>query len=235
MKILNVIPVNSDVYTDEIDKYVRKYLGENTVMDTVRIHNGSPSIECEYDELVNSPYVVELVKQGEKDGYDAVFINCFGDPGVAAARECVDVPVFGGYEPAVLVAMGLADKIGIVTVVPNVVEPITRHTAAERFEGRVVSISDIGIPVLELSDHKKLCTAVLNESIKVIKEKGVQAIVLGCTGVVNVTEEVKKALCEEGFDIPVIEAAQSALMMLELYAKMGLSQSRLAYLKPTEK
>lgn len=235
MKILNVIPCNSDIFTPEMEKYVCRFLSEDTVVDSERLYEGTPSIEGAYDEVINSPYAVDIAKKGEKNGYDAIFMNCFGDPGVAAARECVDVPVFGGYEPAVLVAMGLADKIGIVTVVFNVVEPITRHTAAERFEGRVVSISDIGIPVLELSDHKKLCTAVLNESIKVIKEKGVQAIVLGCTGVVNVTEEVKKALCEEGFDIPVIEAAQSALMMLELYAKMGLSQSRLAYLKPTEK
>ena len=235
MKILNVIPCNSDIFTPEMEKYVCRFLSEDTVVDSERLYEGTPSIEGAYDEVINSPYAVDIAKKGERNGYDAIFMNCFGDPGVAAARECVDVPVFGGYEPAVLVAMGLADKIGIVTVVPNVVEPITRHTAAERFEGRVVSISDIGIPVLELSDHKKLCTAVLNESIKVIKEKGVQAIVLGCTGVVNVTEEVKKALCEEGFDIPVIEAAQSALMMLELYAKMGLSQSRLAYLKPTEK
>ena len=208
MKILNVIPCNSDIFTPEMEKYVCRFLSEDTVVDSERLYEGTPSIEGAYDEVINSPYAVDIAKKGEKNGYDAIFMNCFGDPGVAAARECVDVPVFGGYEPAVLVAMGLADKIGIVTVVPNVVEPITRHTAAERFEGRVVSISDIGIPVLELSDHKKLCTAVLNESIKVIKEKGVQAIVLGCTGVVNVTEEDKKALCAEGFDISVIEAAQ---------------------------
>ena len=51
MKILNVVPVNSDVYTPEIDNYVRMYLGEDTVLDTVSIHNGSPSIECEFDVI----------------------------------------------------------------------------------------------------------------------------------------------------------------------------------------
>ena len=64
MKILNVVPVNFDVFTPEINAYVSKYLGPDTVMDTVRIQNGKPSIEGEYDELVNAPYVVELVKQG---------------------------------------------------------------------------------------------------------------------------------------------------------------------------
>lgn len=235
MKILNVVPVNSDVYTPEIDNYVRMYLGEDTVLDTVRIHNGSPSIECEFDEMTNSPYVVDLVIKGEKEGYDAAFVNCFGDPGVAAARECVDIPVFGGFEPAVLIAMGLADKIGIITVVPNVVPVIKRHIAAEHLDGRVVSVRDIGIAVLELCNHERLCNAVLNESLKAVKEDGVQAIVLGCTGMVDVTETVRAGLKDLGYDIPVIEAAHSALNMLEMYAKMGLRHSRLTYLKPTSK
>lgn len=232
MKILNVIPCNSDVFTPEMELYASKYLSNGTFVDSVRLQKGTPSIEGAYDELINSPYAVELAKER---GYDAVFINCFGDPGVKAARECVDIPVFGGFEPAVLIAMGLADKIGIVTVVPNVVQPIQRHIAAEKLGGRVVSVRDIGIPVLELCDHEKLCNAVFNESVKAIREDGAQAIVLGCTGMVNVTDTVQARLKEHGYDIPVIEAAQSAMMMLELYAKMGLKHSRLAYRKPTDK
>ena len=55
MKILNVVPVNSDIFTPEINAYVKKYLGPDTIMDTVRIQSGKPSIEGEYDELVNAP------------------------------------------------------------------------------------------------------------------------------------------------------------------------------------
>lgn len=52
---------------------------------------------------------------------------------------------------------------------------------------------------------------------------------------VDVAEEVKRLLKDDGFDIPVIEAAKSAVMMLELYVKMGLKHSRLTYLPPAEK
>ena len=235
IRILNVIPCNSDVFTPDMAAYAGKYLDEHTVVDSVRLREGTPSIEGALDELLNSPHAVELAIKGEQDGYDAVFINCFGDPGVAAARECVDIPVFGGFEPAVLIAMGLADKIGIITVVPNVVPVIKRHIAAEHLDGRVVSVRDIGIAVLELCNHERLCNAVLNESLKAVKEDGVQAIVLGCTGLVDVTETVRAGLKDLGYDIPVIEAAHSALNMLEMYAKMGLRHSRLTYLKPTSK
>ena len=52
---------------------------------------------------------------------------------------------------------------------------------------------------------------------------------------VDVTETVRAGLKDLGYDIPVIEAAHSALNMLEMYAKMGLRHSRLTYLKPTSK
>ena len=39
----------------------------------------------------------------------------------------------------------------------------------------------------------------------------------------------------EKYDIPVLEAAQSALKLCEVYAKMGLRQSRLTYMTPPER
>ena len=235
MKILNVVPCNSDIFTLEMNAYISKYLCEDTVIDSVRLQEGTPSIEGEWDELINAPHAVKLAIQGEKDGYDAIFINCFGDPGVHAARECVDIPVFGGFEPAMLIAMGLADRIGVVTIMPNVVPVLHRHAAAAHLDGRLVSVRDVGIPVLDLCDHQKLCNAVVRESILAIQQDGVQAIVLGCTGMVGVTVTVEEGLKDAGYEVPVIEAARSAVMLLELYAKMGLRHSRLTYLKPTQK
>lgn len=235
MRILNIVPVNSDVFTSVEVAYLRTHLGEDTVLDSVRLSAGKPSIEGEYDETVNAPHVVELAIQGERDGYDAIFINCFGDPGVRAARECVGIPVFGGFEPAVLLALGLGDRIGIVTVVPNVVPMLRRSTAAAQLGGRIVSVRDIGIPVLELGGNDALSAAIAAEAKKAVVEDAVEVIVLGCTGMVDVAEKVKRLLNADGYDIPVVEAAQSAVMMLEMYVKMGLRHSRLTYLPPAEK
>ncbi|MDV6277188.1 aspartate/glutamate racemase family protein [Rhodococcus erythropolis] len=52
---------------------------------------------------------------------DGVFITCFVDPRVQAAREIVDAPVVGGFEPSFLTAMSLGDRVGVVTILPNVV------------------------------------------------------------------------------------------------------------------
>ena len=206
VKILNLLPVTGDVLTPEMFKYMRKYLEPDTEVQTYQITSGPPSIECEYDEALAAPDVLRLVKQGEEDGFQAIFINCFGDPAVKAAREYVDIPVFGGFEPATHFALGLA-----------------------------VSIRNVNIPVEELQDHEKLCKALVEQSLLAIREDGAQAIVMGCTGFVDVAERIKHDLLAEGYNVPVLEAAQSALKLCEVYAKMGLRQSRLTYMTPPER
>ena len=37
------------------------------------------------------------------------------------------------------------------------------------------------------------------------------------------------------YDIPVLEAGQSAVMMCQLYAKMGLKQSRITYMRSPQR
>ena len=82
VKILNLLPVTGDVLTPEMFKYMCKYLESDTEVQTYQITSGPPSIECEYDEALAAPDVLRLVKQGEEDGFQAIFINCFGDPAV---------------------------------------------------------------------------------------------------------------------------------------------------------
>lgn len=223
------------LYGDEIIVYMRKYLEPDTEVQTYQITSGPPSIECEYDEALAAPDVLRLAKQGEEDGFHAIFINCFGDPAVKAAREYVDIPVFGGFEPATHIALGLADSISIVTVLPNVVPNVEGNVSKARLNGRIVSIRNVNIPVEELQDHEKLCKALAEQSLLAIREDGAQAIVMGCTGIVDVAERIKHDLLAEGYDVPVLEAAQSALKLCEVYAKMGLRQSRLTYMTPPER
>ena len=58
---------------------------------------------------------------------------------------------------------------------------------------------------------------------------------MGCTGIVGINAEMVNRLRKDGYDIPVLEAAQCAMTLLELYAKMGLYQSRETYMEPPKK
>src|SRR5437773_8798057 len=65
------------------------------VVERVPIERGPASIESEFDEALAAPDVIARAIEAERDGCDAVVVNCFGDPGVRAAREAVGIPVLG--------------------------------------------------------------------------------------------------------------------------------------------
>ena len=102
-------------------------------------------------------------------------------------------------------------------------------------ERRVTSVRTLNMPVLELQDHEKLMTNLYQECKKAIEEDHVSVLVMGCTGIVGINAEMVNRLRKDGYDIPVLEAAQCAMTLLELYAKMGLYQSRETYMEPPKK
>ena len=222
VRIKQVVPVTGDFLLDQATRdYIGKYLAPDTVVDVEVIPEGQYSIESEYDEAVNAPQVV-------------IYVDCFGDPGVRAARECVSIPVFGGFEPAMLMAMGLGDKIGIVTVLKNVIPLIEGNIAKAHLDGRTTKVRAVNMPVADLENTEKLIENLVPECIRSI-EDGASVIVLGCTGMIDVAENVQARLLAEGFDVPVVEAAGAALNTVEMYAKMKLKHSGLTYMAPPEK
>lgn len=236
MKIKQIVPVTGDFLLDEETMaYNAKYLDPDTTVEVCQITEGQLSIESEFDEAINSAQVVKLCKEVGTADCDGIFVDCFGDPGVRGARECLDIPVFGGFEPAIHIGLGLGDKLGIVTVLKNVIPMIEGAVAKARLTERVVSIRSVDIPVADLEDKALLISHLTKESIRAIEEDGAAVIVLGCTGMVDVAEAVRENLLKKGYDLPVIEAAQAALNTIEMYAKMGLKPSRMTYMTPPEK
>lgn len=236
MKLLNLPPIiNTGFGGEEMNDYIAKYLLPDTKLDTWYLDYGPSSIEGEYDEALAAANVVLKCIEAEKAGYDAVFVNCFGDPGVRAAREAVNIPVFGGFEPIAYYALGTADKIGIVTVLPEVVPMIEGEIVRYGLEKRFTKVRYVNIPVLDLEAIETLVQAVIKESKRAITEDGAGTIVLGCTAMAGVKEQVEKALEEEGYRVPVMEAGQTAVVMLETFVRMDLYHSRATYMAAREK
>ena len=166
MKIKQIVPVTGDFLLDEETMaYNAKYLDPDTTVEVCQITEGQLSIESEFDEAINSAQVVKLCKEVGTADCDGIFVDCFGDPGVRGARECLDIPVFGGFEPAIHIGLGLGDKLGIVTVLKNVIPMIEGAVAKARLTERVVSIRSVDIPVADLEDKALLISHLTKESI----------------------------------------------------------------------
>jgi len=234
-KILILIPIVPTQVVPEVKQEVDQVLAPDFTADYVNVKEGTCTIESLYAEYLNTGEIIRLSKEAEKNGYDGIFVDCFGSPGVSVVRELVDIPVVGGFDGAVLMANSIAQKFSIVTVVPSVDSMLESEARDLGITGNLASIRNVNMPVKDLSDKKKLIAHLVEESKQAITVDGAQAIVLGCTGMLDVVETVANELKKAGLPAPVIDPTFAAVCSLQSLIRCGLSQSRLTYYKSDAK
>ncbi|MBV9427087.1 MAG: aspartate/glutamate racemase family protein [Bradyrhizobiaceae bacterium] len=231
-RILVILPVNNQTNGEGILEELASAIAPDFELELRRLADGEPFIDNRYEEAVNTRAILVLAKAAEKEGYDGIFINCFGEPGVEAARELVKIPVIGGFRPALLAAKLLAQTYSIITITKNSV-PIVR-SLANWLGVMPASIRDINMHILQLHDRKQLVERLVDQSTKAIVEDGAEAIVLGCTGISGLSDTIAEALAAAGKPAPVIDPGKAAVGFLQALIRAQISQSRLTYAKPMD-
>ncbi|WP_250656226.1 aspartate/glutamate racemase family protein [Alkalimarinus coralli] len=234
-KIKVIIPIVPTQVIDEVKQEVEQVLAPDFSADYINVKSGTCFIESRYAEFLNTADIIKLSQQAEKDGFDAIFIDCFGSPGVSVVRELVDIPVLGGFDGAVLMAMSIAQRFSIITVVPSVDSMLESQARDLGITGNLASIRNVNIPVKDLSDKTKLIKHLLEQSKQAITSDGAEAIVLGCTGMLDVVTAVADGLKEMKLPAPVIDPTFAAICTLQSLVRCGLSQSRLTYYRSDAK
>ncbi|WP_211658421.1 aspartate/glutamate racemase family protein [Phytoactinopolyspora halophila] len=235
MRLTAISPILGEGFEAEVEKETATWIPHDVELDVRSVRYGVESIECEYDEVLCAPPILEQVEMAVAAGTDGVFVSCFADPAVAAARERVDVPVVGGFEPPVLTALSLGERVGIVTVLPNVVPTIRasirRHGLAERCS----SIRVVDMPVLGLADRETMLVRLHEQARAAIDGDEADVIVLGCTGMSGAAAELQQRLATSGPTVPVVDPTGAAIGWLLHLARLGVTSSRATYLPPPDK
>ena len=123
MKLLLANPNTSRAVTDRIAAAARAAASAGTTIQAVTAAVGVPYIATRAEAVIGARAVLELFAEhagGAKhaSGADAAVVAAFGDPGLAAARELLDIPVVGMAEAAMLTACMLGRRFAIVTFAP---------------------------------------------------------------------------------------------------------------------
>ena len=234
MKIRVVTPIITEGFTEAAD--FEPHARADVVVSHTQIDTGPASIESEFDEALAIPDTLAKIVQAEREGVDAVVIDCMGDPGMNAGREATSMLVLGPAQTAMHLAALLAHSFSVVTVLDAVV-PLIENLAKEYgLESKLRSVRSVDIPVLELGDHARLVRALAEESVRAIEEDGAHAIVFGCTGMRGCAEGLRVTLAERGYpSIPVIDPVVAAFKIAEALVDLGLAPSKRTYPTPREK
>jgi allantoin racemase len=234
MHIRVVTPITTPGFTEAAD--FEPLARADAEVSVVSLDAGPASIESHFDEALALPDTLAKILEAERDGVDAVVIDCMGDPALGAAREATSIPVLGPAQTSMHLAALLAHNFSIVTVLDAVVPLLEDLAAKYGLASKLRSVRSVDIPVLELGDHARLMNALVEESVRAIEEDGAHAIVFGCTGMRGCADGLRASLAERGYPgIPVIDPVIAAYKIAEAVVDLGLAPSERTYPAPREK
>lgn len=200
------------------------------------IAQGPASIESEFDEALSVPDTIRKAMDAERNGANAIIIDCMGDPGLHACREVVSIPVLGPCQTALHTAGLLGSGFAIVTVLERLRSLLGKLVASYGLNDHYASFRAVDIAVLDIAKNMdSLNAALAREAIAAVREDHADVIVLGCTGFIGCAGSIRQALLSEGLDVPVIDPIPLAIHVADSLVKSGLSHSKLTYPPPGRK
>lgn len=224
---IHIINPNTTAVLSALDlAAARAIAAPDTVVTVSEPQEGVPSIESSFDEAIGAIGVLAEINRLKDSGIDAFVIACFGDTGLAAARETALVPVVGMTEAALMAAALVSQNFSIVTL------PIRTRVHSHRvvanlglgLAGRCLPIRAVDLPVLHGDAGEADVVATLTtEARRAIELDGAEAIVLGCAGIGHHAAPMQASL-----GVPVIDGVATAVGMAEMLVRCRLSTSRAA-------
>lgn len=139
-----------------------------------------PRMILDVAALVAAAREVTALGAARSPGAAGVIVAAYGDPGLAALRRALPMPVTGIAEAAMLEAARSGRRFGIATVTPELVGPISEHARelglAGSFTGIRLTESD---PVRLLADPKRLDAEMLLAIRRCVERDGAQVVAIG--------------------------------------------------------
>lgn len=209
---------------------LESYAAPGTEVGIVDVPEGPASIESMYEEYLSIPAAVRKALQLQDEGWDAIILGCYGDPGLDALREMLTIPVIGPGEATALMAASLGHKFSIITITESVIASTEKQIRNIGVGEKLASVRVVGIPVLELHhDRERSVTATIEQGRLAIEKERADALIVGCMsmGFLEIAEEAGAEL-----GVPFLNPARVALKFAEATVGAGLTHSKRAYMTP---
>lgn len=206
--IFVINPNSSETVTQGIDRALepaRRNTGHPIACLTLA--KGPPGIETQRHIDLVVPPLLDLCARREAEAA-AFVIACFSDPGLAALREQSRKPVFGIAESAVLTALTLGQRFGVLSILRASVSRHLRAFAAMGVSGRLAADLPLNLGVAELADEAITMERLISTGRQLRDTHMADVLILGCAGMAG----YRRAL-EVELGVPVVDPCQAATAM----------------------
>ena len=206
MTLIIINPNSSQTVTDGIDAAVTPLRRFGTPIRCLTLADGPSGIESQRQaDLTIAPMLTLAAAQADATGY---VIACFGDPGLHALRDQTDLPVVGIQEAAVMTALTLGQRFGVVAIMAASIPRHMRAFGAMGVLGRLAGDRALGLGVADLSDPDKSLAAMIATGKRLRDDDGANVLIMGCAGMAQYRDTL-----EAQTGLPVVEPCQAAAAM----------------------
>lgn len=223
MKILVLNPNSSDVVSEVIMKSARKKANATTELISLTNPQGTKNIDSAFGDYLSShSHIKACIEKVRQVKPDAVVLAGFGNVGIFALKEALDIPVVSISEATMAIACLLGHKFSTLTMLKQFIPYQEDLVRLYRFDQKCASVRAININVENATIERERTLAELKEEVsKIVREDGAEVIILACAGLCGYEDELTKMV-----GIPVLDPVVVAVKVAEMMVETGLSQSK---------
>jgi len=225
-RILFISPVREDDHGEIASLNQAK--GKETILEYRSLGTGPSHLQYAYYAALILKDLLEMIKRAEKEGFDAVAMSCFLDPGLDEGREITEkIIIAGPGEASTHIASTMGDKFSVLVTERNCIPRMAANVARYGLQEKVASFKAVEVGVLDLQKDRDSVLQKIKEAGKeAIENDGAEVIILGCTSAYGYYEQLQHDL-----GVPVIDAGIAALKFAEFLAELkkqfGWSHSKI--------
>jgi allantoin racemase len=231
MKLLLINPNISDSVSELICAEAQRSASPGTQIEVLTAPFGVAYIETRFEAMIGAYASAQLAAEHHAR-FDAIVVAAFGDPGLAALREVMPVPVTGLTEAALASAHLLGRRISIIAISQRIRAWYREVIDAYGFGARLASIRALDRPLSSIGGVQEEHAQALQQlAERAVDEDGAEVIVLAGAPLAGLARALKGRL-----PVPVVDGVSSAVRHAETLAALQPGRAlRGSYSLPPQK
>jgi allantoin racemase len=189
LRILLINPNTTRGVTDLVAGHVGALLGEGVELRPVTGRFGARYIASRAGAAIAGHAALDALAE-HVEGCDAVYLACFGDPGLMALREISPVPVIGMADAACREAAALG-RFGIVTGGAAWEAMLTEFVGTLGLSERLAAIRAVAPSGGEIARDPDRALDVLAQACRDCAAAGAEAVILGGAGLAGLAARIQ--------------------------------------------
>ncbi len=208
-------------YKEALERNAQEIVRPDTTVDIHGVERMSPHMEkLAYAGYLNAGQVIESALRAEAEGYDAVAVGCYSDPGVAEIRESIGIPAVFIMQTSLHMAAMLAVKFAVIGYNKHNLRRMRQLVDRYQLDRQLAAIGHFQAELgrsNEWFDEPKPLIRGFEDAAETCAESGAEILIPSC-GVLN--QVLRENGVHKAAGCPVLDGSSLLLKITEAMADM---------------